>query len=75
MTKNSKKKVLLVITIFEYINPFLQEGTVILFDDWYCHNASSEKGEQKAFGEFLKKNKHISFIDLPAERRKKRFIC
>ncbi|MFH1503101.1 MAG: TylF/MycF/NovP-related O-methyltransferase [Candidatus Diapherotrites archaeon] len=61
--------------VFEYIKPFLQEGTVILFDDWYCYNASAEEGEQKAFGEFLKKNKHISFIDFPAEGLKKMFIC
>jgi len=35
---------------------FLQEGSLILFDDYYLFSGSSEKGERGAFEEFLKEN-------------------
>jgi hypothetical protein len=34
----------------------IQNGTIILFDDWFNFKASPNKGEQKAFYEFLKEN-------------------
>jgi hypothetical protein len=35
------------------IEPFLQTGTVLLFDDYNTYNADHNKGERKAFREFL----------------------
>jgi len=40
-------------TVLEHIAPALQEGTVILFDDWFHYKANPGKGEQRAFREFL----------------------
>ncbi len=46
--------------VFDFISPLLQVGAVILIDDWYCFKPGENKGLQKAFGEFLEKNKNIS---------------
>ena len=36
-----------------FIADRLQEGTVLLFDDWYCFGDSEQHGERRAFTEFL----------------------
>ena len=45
--------------VLNFIKPLLVEGTLILFDDWYCFPVGKEKGESKAFKEFLEENKSI----------------
>jgi hypothetical protein len=42
--------------VLEYIEPFVADQTIILFDDWNSYNADPEKGERRAFGEFLARN-------------------
>lgn len=37
----------------EAMRPALQDGTVLLFDDWFHYRGNPEKGEARAFGEFL----------------------
>lgn len=36
----------------------LQQGTVLLMDDWNCFAASNNHGERRALGEFLASNAH-----------------
>jgi O-methyltransferase len=36
-----------------YLAPLLQDGTILLFDDWSCFGGSPEHGERKAFSEFM----------------------
>ena len=36
-----------------FIADRLQDGTIILFDDWYCFGDSEQHGERRAFTEFL----------------------
>lgn len=43
-------------SIFDVIEPTLQDGTIILFDDWFCYKGSPIKGEARAFNEFLEEN-------------------
>lgn len=45
--------------VLNFIKPLLVEGSVILFDDWYCFPVGKEMGESKAFNEFLKENKNF----------------
>ena len=45
--------------VLNFIKPLLVEGTLILFDDWYCFPVGKEMGESKAFKEFLAANKNI----------------
>ncbi|MGE0041807.1 MAG: TylF/MycF/NovP-related O-methyltransferase [Vicinamibacterales bacterium] len=35
------------------VAPALQDGTIVLFDDWYHYRASPRRGEARAFHEFL----------------------
>jgi len=53
---NSIKKVL------EFIVPLINDGTVLLFDDWYCFRADPTKGGQAAVQEWLQKNKNICLV-------------
>ncbi len=43
----------------QFIEPILRDRSVILFDDWNDFGHDPEKGEAKAFSEFLKENPHI----------------
>ena len=45
--------------VLNFVKPLLVEGTIILFDDWYCFPVNKEMGEPKAFKEFLSANKNI----------------
>jgi|TARA_B100001964_G_C14169386_1_gene570718 hypothetical protein len=45
----------------EFIKPSIQEGTIILFDDYIWFKGSKEKGEYSAFSEFKKKYPKILF--------------
>lgn len=46
-------------TAFDFCKTFLQEGTVILFDDYYLYTGSPTKGERGAFNEFLSTNPQV----------------
>lgn len=37
----------------EFVTPLLTDGTIIIFDDWYCFRGNPNLGEQKAFNEWL----------------------
>lgn len=49
--------------ILENIKSALQEGTIIMFDDWFNYKANPDKGEAKAFNEFKKNEREFSFIE------------
>lgn len=49
--------------ILENIKSILQEGTIIMFDDWFNYKGNPKKGEAKAFNEFKKDCKDFSFVD------------
>ncbi len=37
----------------EFVTPLLTDGTIIIFDDWFCFRGNPNFGEQKAFNEWL----------------------
>jgi len=45
----------------EFIKPSVQEGTIILFDDYLYFKGSKDKGEYAAFSDFQKKYPEILF--------------
>lgn len=51
--------------VLSFIADLLQDGTIILFDDWYCFGEESDQGEPRAFREFL---------DVHSEWRAERYI-
>jgi len=46
------------ITVLDAVEPILQDGTIIAFDDWFLYKANPNKGENRAFQEFIKKYPH-----------------
>ena len=42
--------------VLEGLAPALQDGTVLLFDDWFHYRGRPDRGEQRAFAEFLDKH-------------------
>jgi O-methyltransferase len=46
-------------TALDWMQPYIQTGTVMLFDDWFSYGDDNELGQQKAFDEFLKINPHF----------------
>jgi len=47
------------VPVLDFITDYVQDGTIIAFDDWFCWKGSSNLGEQKAFREWLEKNPKI----------------
>lgn len=45
--------------VLDFITDLVVDGTVIVFDDWFCYKGHPEMGEQKATKEWLEKNPHI----------------
>ena len=45
----------------DFIKPSIQEGTIILFDDFVFFKGNKDKGEYGAFSDFRKKNPEILF--------------
>ena len=41
------------VEILAGVAPALQDGTMVLFDDWFLFKGHQDKGEARAFGEFL----------------------
>ena len=51
------------IPVLNFISDYLQTGTVIAFDDWFCFKGDPEKGEQRAFREWLEHNPAFDAIE------------
>lgn len=47
------------VPVLNFITDYVVDGTIILFDDWYCFRGRNDMGEQKAFSEWLIKNRDI----------------
>jgi O-methyltransferase len=40
-------------TVLRFLTPLLREGSILLFDDWFCFGAANDKGERRAVKEWL----------------------
>lgn len=47
----------------DFVTEYIQDGTVIIFDDWFCFNGNPEFGQQRAFREWLERNSGITASD------------
>ncbi len=41
------------VPVLKFLDDFLQDGSILLFDDWNCFQASNDHGERRAFKEYL----------------------
>lgn len=62
------------VPVLEFIRAFLQKGTIIVFDDWNCFHADPNRGERRAFREFLQKHPSLKFEDFVSTNEAKSFI-
>jgi O-methyltransferase len=44
------------VPVLRFLTNLLQEGSILLFDDWNCFGRSDQMGERRAFREFLAEN-------------------
>jgi len=49
------------VNVLKWIRPFLQQGTILAFDDWDAFLADPDKGERRAWREFLEANPTLRF--------------
>lgn len=52
------------VPVLDFITDLVQDGTVIVFDDFNFFRGSPELGERRAFTEWLERNSHIQAIQL-----------
>ena len=47
------------VPVLEFVTDLIQDGTIIVFDDYFCEDGDPRKGERKAFEDWVKKNNFI----------------
>lgn len=48
--------------VLSFLSPYLVNGSIVCFDDYYCYKGGPNQGEQKALSEFLRNNSKFTFI-------------
>ncbi len=54
-------------TVLNFVTPLLQDGTVVIFDDWYAYRGNPRLGEQRAFAEWSQCVDGYSFTEFHKE--------
>lgn len=49
--------------VLEFATPIIQEGTIIIFDDWFQFHGNPDRGEARAFREWLDKNNQFHAVE------------
>ncbi len=51
------------VTVLRFIVPLVQDGTILLFDDWFNYRGRPDRGEQRAFREWLSVHPEFSAVE------------
>jgi hypothetical protein len=51
------------VPVLSFITDLIDQGTIIIFHDWFRFKGSPDQGEQKACKEWLDRNPHIELIE------------
>ncbi|MBI3825231.1 MAG: class I SAM-dependent methyltransferase [Candidatus Rokubacteria bacterium] len=54
------------VPVLDFVTDYVQDGTVLVFDDWFCFRGDPDRGEQRAFREWLQR--HPSLRATPFHR-------
>lgn len=65
----------LAVSVLNFIVSSLQKGTVVVFDDWNCFHADSERGERRAWRGFLAAQPDLQFEKFVRTAEGCAFIC
>lgn len=44
------------VDVLNFLSDLLQEGSILMFDDWNCFDGADDKGERRAFREYLEQH-------------------
>lgn len=50
------------VRVLDFITDYLQDGTILIFDGWFCYKGNPNRGEQRAFREWLEKHPEITAV-------------
>ncbi len=50
------------VSVLNFVRRYLDNGTVVFFDDYYHYRGNPDQGEQRALSEFLQHNDSFTFI-------------
>jgi O-methyltransferase len=50
------------VPVLDFLTTQLQDGSVLVFDDWFCFHGRPDRGEQRACREWLDANPQISLV-------------
>ena len=62
------------VPVLKFITSYIQDGTIIIFDDWFAYRGDSNRGEQKACAEWLRQNSSIQLHEFYHSGLGKSFI-
>jgi O-methyltransferase len=62
------------VPVLNFVRDFLQRGTVIVFDDWFCFHGDPGKGERLAWSEFLAANPRLRFEPFVQNQEAQAFV-
>ncbi len=51
------------VPVLRALTDVVVDGTILVFDDWFCFNGRPDRGEQRACGEWLNDNPHIRLVE------------
>lgn len=51
------------VPVLNFLTDIVQQGTILIFDDWFRFKGSPASGEQRACREWLERNPHIELIE------------
>lgn len=51
----------------DFITPYLQDGSILIFDEWYHYKGNPSLGEQRAFHEWAAKNPQLTLTEFHKE--------
>ncbi len=63
------------VPVLRFVTPFLQVGTIVFFDDWNCFYGDPQRGERRAWAEFLSENPELQFEPFVSTGEGQGFIC
>jgi hypothetical protein len=63
------------VPVLRFVCDFLQRGTIVVFDDWNCFYGDPERGERRAFREFLEREPRLVFEEFMQTAEVKAYIC
>lgn len=52
------------VPVLRFVTNVISDGTIILFDDYNCFNASNDRGQRRALREFITENRNITLESL-----------